>query len=100
MLSASPYFIQAAPGGRRRGFFQERAGILIAFPYRVSIPCPSGSPILRRAFMRSALPVVNLKEAKYECIFGRGCEGICCKNGRPGLYPEEVVNIDAHLNKF
>jgi hypothetical protein len=50
--------------------------------------------------MRGSLPVINLSEATYECIFGRGCDGICCQNGRPGVYPEEAARIDANLDKF
>jgi hypothetical protein len=50
--------------------------------------------------MAKSLPVVNLSEAKFECIYGRGCDGICCQNGRPGVYPEEVERLDAHLPKF
>jgi Fe-S-cluster containining protein len=50
--------------------------------------------------MATSLPVVNLSEAKFECIYGRGCEGICCQNGRPGVYPEEVQRLDANLHKF
>ena len=50
--------------------------------------------------MRSSLPVVNLAQATFECIFGRGCDGICCQNGRPPVYPEEVERLDAHLDKF
>ena len=50
--------------------------------------------------MALSLPVINLSEAKFECIYGRGCEGICCQNGRPGIYPEEVALLDAHLRKF
>jgi len=50
--------------------------------------------------MATSLPVVNLAEAKFECIFGRGCDGICCRNGRPPVYPEEVERLDAHLAKF
>ena len=46
------------------------------------------------------LPVVNLSEAKYECIFGRGCDGICCRNGRPPVYPDEAERIDENLDKF
>jgi hypothetical protein len=49
--------------------------------------------------MNQSLPVLNLEAAKYECIFGRGCDGLCCRNGRPGLYPEDVVTIDAHLER-
>jgi Fe-S-cluster containining protein len=50
--------------------------------------------------MLPSLPVLNLAEATYECIFGRGCDGICCRNGRPAVYPEEVERIDANLEKF
>jgi Fe-S-cluster containining protein len=47
-----------------------------------------------------ALPVVNIAEAKFECIFGRGCDGLCCQNGRPGIYPEEQERLDEDLDKF
>jgi Fe-S-cluster containining protein len=50
--------------------------------------------------MRNSLPVVNLSEATFECTFGRGCEGICCRNGRPPVYPEEAQLLDANLEKF
>jgi hypothetical protein len=50
--------------------------------------------------MTRSLPVLNLAEATYECTFGRGCDGICCRDGRPGVYPEEVERIDANLEKF
>jgi hypothetical protein len=50
--------------------------------------------------MRSSLPVVNLAEAKFECIYGRGCEGICCQNGRPPVYAEDQERIDPHLDRF
>ena len=46
------------------------------------------------------LPVLNLSEAKFECIYGRGCDGICCQNGRPGVYPEEETRIAQNLEKF
>jgi hypothetical protein len=46
------------------------------------------------------LPVINLEAAKYECIFGRGCDGICCRNGRPGIYPDEEQRLDANLDRF
>jgi Fe-S-cluster containining protein len=54
----------------------------------------------RATSMRSSLPVVNLSEAKFECIFGRGCDGLCCRNGRPPIYPEEIERLDANLEKF
>jgi hypothetical protein len=50
--------------------------------------------------MTTSLPVINLSEAKFECIYGRGCEGLCCQNGRPGVYPEEVERLDENLEKF
>jgi hypothetical protein len=50
--------------------------------------------------MVGSLPVINLDEAKFECIFGRGCDGICCRNGRPPVYPEEEARIEANLHKF
>jgi hypothetical protein len=50
--------------------------------------------------MLSSLPVINLSEAKFECIYGRGCDGQCCQNGRPCIYPEEVERLDANLAKF
>ncbi len=50
--------------------------------------------------MPTSLPVVNLAEAKFECIYGRGCDGICCQNGRPGVYPDERARIGANLYKF
>ncbi len=50
--------------------------------------------------MVGSLPVINLSEAKFECIYGRGCDGICCQNGRPPVYPEEVERIDANLDRF
>src|SRR5262245_22293406 len=50
--------------------------------------------------MAASLPVINLAEARFECTFGRGCDGICCQNGRPMLYPDEVERLDAHLGRF
>src|SRR5262245_20390959 len=43
------------------------------------------------------LKVVNLATATYECIFGRGCEGHCCKNGRPSVSAGEIDVIDQVL---
>lgn len=50
--------------------------------------------------MLPELPIVNLAEARFECTFGRGCEGICCREGRPPVYPEEVETIDTNLDRF
>lgn len=50
--------------------------------------------------MASSLPVINLSEAKYECIYGRGCDGVCCQNGRPGVYPDEAERITGALPRL
>lgn len=45
-----------------------------------------------------ALPVVaNASDATFECIFGRGCDGVCCKNGRPSVDVNEQAAIEAVL---
>lgn len=41
--------------------------------------------------------LLNGEEARFDCIFGRGCEGICCRNGRPPVYPDERARIDGSL---
>ena len=41
--------------------------------------------------------ILNLDTARFECTFGRGCDGICCRNGRPTVYPKEAVLLDAKL---
>jgi hypothetical protein len=46
------------------------------------------------------LPVLNLKEARFECSFGRGCEGICCREGRPPVYEHEAGVITSILSKL
>ncbi|MBY0513477.1 MAG: DUF3109 family protein [Gemmataceae bacterium] len=45
------------------------------------------------------LPVVvaNAGTATFECTFGRGCEGVCCRNGRPSVDPAEQARIAAVL---
>jgi Fe-S-cluster containining protein len=49
---------------------------------------------------KRALPVLsNAPEATFDCIFGRGCEGICCKNGRPSVGPDEKRAIQGVLVK-
>jgi Fe-S-cluster containining protein len=43
------------------------------------------------------IAVENADTATFDCSFGRGCEGICCRNGRPSVGPEEVKAIAAVL---
>jgi Fe-S-cluster containining protein len=43
---------------------------------------------------KHSLTVLNLETATFDCSFGRGCDGICCKNGRPPVTPEEIAKID------
>jgi hypothetical protein len=50
--------------------------------------------------MAGSLPVINLSEAKFECTYGRGCEGLCCRNGRPGVYEEEIEQLHENLDRF
>jgi hypothetical protein len=45
----------------------------------------------------SGFSILNLDTARFECTFGRGCDGVCCRNGRPMVYPEESVPLDAKL---
>ncbi len=48
----------------------------------------------------SLFVVLNLGEARFECTFGRGCDGVCCRNGRPLLYDDEVAAIDGILPRI
>lgn len=45
-------------------------------------------------------PVLNLEEAKFDCTFGRGCDGICCRDGKPPVYAEERERLEANLERF
>jgi len=49
------------------------------------------------ANMAVSLDIVNLKTAKFECTFGRGCDGLCCQNGRPSVSLDERVTISGVL---
>jgi hypothetical protein len=46
------------------------------------------------------LAVVNLATATFECTFGRGCDGVCCREGKPPLYPEEVRRLTDDLPRI
>jgi len=49
--------------------------------------------------MAVPLDVVNLGTATFECIFGRGCDGLCCKNGRPSVSNHEQLTIDRVMER-
>lgn len=46
------------------------------------------------------LAVLNLDSARFDCTFGRGCEGVCCRNGRPPVYAEEAARIDERIDRI
>jgi Fe-S-cluster containining protein len=46
-----------------------------------------------------ALPIVNAATATFECVFGRGCDGICCQNGRPSVDADEQKRIKKVMKK-
>jgi|GEM_PF-436462 hypothetical protein len=48
---------------------------------------------------RKALTIINADTATFECIYGRGCEGKCCQNGRPSLSAAEQRIINALLER-
>jgi hypothetical protein len=45
-----------------------------------------------------SVPVFNLTDARFECTFGRGCAGVCCRNGRPPVYDDEQARIDCRMD--
>ena len=48
---------------------------------------------------RLPLAVENIDTATFKCVFPT-CGGICCKNGRPGVEPDEAKKIDRNLARF
>ena len=46
-----------------------------------------------------SLDIVNADTATFDCSFGRGCEGLCCKNGRPSVTKAEAATIRKHLKR-
>lgn len=46
------------------------------------------------------LAVANAAEATFDCSFGRGCDGLCCRNGRPSVGPEELARIRGQLPRL
>jgi hypothetical protein len=49
---------------------------------------------------RLPLAVANAAEATFDCSFGRGCDGPCCRNGRPSVGPEELARIRDQLPRL
>ena len=47
----------------------------------------------------SPFVVLNAKEARFECVFGRGCDGICCRNGRPSVTSADRARIGRVLSR-
>jgi hypothetical protein len=47
--------------------------------------------------MSTPLNVVNLATATFDCIYGRGCDGICCREGEPPVDADEAAVIEAAL---
>jgi hypothetical protein len=45
------------------------------------------------------LTVINLSTATFDCSFGRGCDGICCREGEPPVDADEAAVIEAALPK-
>ena len=51
-------------------------------------------PATTRTNPRVALTVINGDTARFECTYGRGCEGICCQQGRPPVDARQQAEID------
>jgi Fe-S-cluster containining protein len=49
--------------------------------------------------MKVSLNVVNLQTATFDCSYGRGCDGICCQNGRPPVPADEARTIKKVLSR-
>ncbi len=43
--------------------------------------------------MSTPLPIVNLATARFECTYGRGCDGLCCRAGEPPVPPDEAARL-------
>jgi Fe-S-cluster containining protein len=61
---------------------------------------PSKSPNEQAKSKKLPLSLLNAETATFECSFGRGCEGKCCQNGRPGLNDEEQAKLQKNLHKI
>src|SRR4030095_14624853 len=52
------------------------------------------------ASRRLPLSVLTLASARFDCTFGRGCEGACCRNGRPPVYTDEAHRLDVNIARI
>lgn len=43
----------------------------------------------------AGLPFLNLGAATFDCTYGRGCEGVCCREGRPPVDADDVRRIES-----
>lgn len=51
--------------------------------------------------MSLPLPVIaNLNSATFECSYGRGCDGVCCREGEPPVGPPEIARLSEHLPRI
>lgn len=50
--------------------------------------------------IRFPLPNLNVDDVTFECTYGKGCDGVCCKAGRPPVTDEEKQRIDDNLARF
>lgn len=51
-------------------------------------------PANKRVSSRISLTLVNGDTARFECTYGRGCEGTCCRQGRPPVDANQQAAID------
>ena len=56
------------------------------FPHAAIIAVASGT---------TEFHIINSDTARFECTYGRGCDGHCCREGRPLLYAEEIEKLEA-----
>ena len=47
----------------------------------------------------SPFPILNSAEARFECTYGRGCAGLCCRNGRPAVTETDRAWIEKALKR-
>src|SRR5678815_5973254 len=48
----------------------------------------------------TGLPFLNLAEATFDCTYGRGCDGVCCREGRPPVDSDDIRRIEGGLPRF